>query len=139
MFLYVLCRICVRLIIFEDVSLRSYLAEEQQALLEVSPIETHRRSAADLNYSKLLSSHELAKRRIALCERKQAHAETVFAHHKQVNHDRSVEERKQHYVEQIFIQSLQMCESNPEVYMKNRLCVFIVTTNKYHCNPPRSA
>ena len=89
MFLYVLCRICVRLLIPEDVSLPSYLAEEQQALLEISPIETHRRSAADLNYSKLLSSHKLAKRRIALDERKQAHAATVFAHHKQVSQDRS--------------------------------------------------
>jgi hypothetical protein len=138
MFLYVLCRICVRLIIFEDVSLRSYLAEEQQALLEVSPIATHRRSVADLNYSELLSSHELSERRIALDERKQIHAETIFAHHKQVSQDRSVEERKQHHVEQIFIQSLQMYESNPEVYMKNRLCVFIATTNDYPYNPTGS-
>ena len=71
-------------------------------------------------------------------ERKQIHAETIFAHHKQVSQDRSVEKRKQHYAEQIFSQSLQMYESNPEVYMKNRLCVLIATTDDYPCNPTGS-
>jgi hypothetical protein len=109
----------------------------EQALLEISPTETHRRSAADLNYSKLLSSHKLAKRRIALDERKQAHAETIVVHHKQVSQD-SVEERKRHYAEKIFFRSLQMYENNPEVYTKNRLCILIAIIDEYPCNPPRS-